>query len=92
MLDQDDPAYDDWDQNATAVEDRYDRYRPEDVAGQVVKAAETLASKFDGVSGDQWKRGGLRSDGAVFTVETFARYLIHDPVHHLWDVRHLTST
>ena len=25
-------------------------------------------------------------DGAAFTVETFARYLTHDPVHHLYDV------
>ncbi len=25
-------------------------------------------------------------DGAAFTIESFARYLIHDPVHHLYDV------
>ncbi len=40
------------------------------------------------VRGDQWERPGRRSDGASFTVETFARYMIHDPVHHLWDVAH----
>lgn len=87
MLEQDDPTYPDWDQNATAVEDRYDRQKPADVAGQIVKAADALASRFDTVSGDQWDRAGRRSDGSVFTVATFARYLIHDPVHHLWDVR-----
>jgi hypothetical protein len=38
------------------------------------------------VTGDQWERTGRRSDGARFTVETFARYFIHDPVHHLYDV------
>jgi hypothetical protein len=38
------------------------------------------------VTGSQWQRTGRRSDGASFTVETFARYLIHDPVHHLYDV------
>jgi hypothetical protein len=27
-----------------------------------------------------------RGDGARFTVESFARYLVHDPVHHLFDV------
>ena len=32
------------------------------------------------------QRTGRRSDGAHFTVETFARYFIHDPVHHLYDV------
>jgi len=29
---------------------------------------------------------GRRSDGAVFTVASFARYMVHDPVHHLYDV------
>lgn len=49
--------------------------------------AETLASRFDSVAGEMWARTGFRSDGAAFTVESFARYLIHDPVHHLWDVQ-----
>ena len=30
---------------------------------------------------------GVRSDGVAFTVDTFGRYFIHDPVHHLDDVR-----
>jgi hypothetical protein len=38
------------------------------------------------VTGGQWQRTGVRSDGALFTVETFGRYLVHDPTHHLWDV------
>lgn len=45
-----------------------------------------LADRLDGVETDGWSRSGRRSDGASFTVETFARYLLHDPVHHLWDV------
>ena len=44
------------------------------------------AGRFEGVTGDQWQRTGARSDGARFTVETFARYFVHDPVHHLYDV------
>jgi hypothetical protein len=56
------------------------------VAADLLAAAATLADRFDGVSGDQWQRTGARSDGAQFTVETFARYFIHDPVHHLHDV------
>ncbi len=42
--------------------------------------------RFEGVDGSQWQRTGRRSDGAEFTVESFARYFIHDPVHHLHDV------
>ena len=56
------------------------------MAAELLAAAGTLADRFDGVSGDQWQRTGARSDGAEFTVETFARYFIHDPVHHLYDV------
>ncbi len=87
MLDNDDPMYPNWDQDETAVAERYDRQDPVVVAGELVAAATVLAASFDDICGDDWLRPGRRSDGARFTVETFARYLIHDPVHHLWDVR-----
>jgi len=45
-----------------------------------------LADAFDAVPDDAWRRTGTRSDGARFTIETFATYLVHDPTHHLWDV------
>jgi hypothetical protein len=41
---------------------------------------------FRGLTPAQWERTGARSDGARFSVDSFARYLIHDPVHHLHDV------
>ena len=53
-------------------------------AGELLARAEELAARFDGVTGSQWDRTGYRSDGAAFTVESFARCLIHDPIHHLW--------
>lgn len=87
MLERDDPLYPNWDQDATAVDDRYNEQEPMVVSGELVAAGEELAVAFDGVDGDQWLRRGRRSDGASFTVETFARYMIHDPIHHLADVR-----
>jgi hypothetical protein len=86
MLTEDDPLYPNWDQDETAVRDRYGEQDPAVVAWQLSEAAQTLAARFTAVSGDQWLRKGRRSDGATFTVETFARYFIHDPVHHLYDV------
>ncbi len=85
MLDTDDPLFANWDQDATAVESRYHLQDPHQVAVELRGAAEGLAGAFDRVEGAQWHRPGRRSDGASFTVESFARYLIHDPVHHLWD-------
>ncbi|MFJ8434562.1 DinB family protein [Kitasatospora sp. NPDC094019] len=86
MLDRDDPLFANWDQDATAVAERYGEQRPDVVAEELAEAAEVLAAAFEGVAGAQWARTGNRSDGARFTVESFARYLIHDPVHHLYDV------
>jgi hypothetical protein len=45
-----------------------------------------LAERFDGITAGQWSRSGLRGDGTRFTVESFSRYFLHDPIHHLWDV------
>jgi DinB superfamily len=86
MLTLDEPLYPNWDQDATAVADRYGEQVPTVVAADLREAADVLAARFEGVSGDQWERQGRRSDGARFTVESFARYFIHDPIHHLYDV------
>ncbi|MEU1285775.1 DinB family protein [Kitasatospora sp. NPDC005856] len=86
MLDQDDPLFPNWDQDETAVAERYGEQDPKVVAGELAEAAERLAGAFERVAGEQWGRTGNRSDGARFTVESFSRYLIHDPVHHLFDV------
>jgi hypothetical protein len=86
MLTEDDPRYENWDQDETAVTDRYSEQESAAVATELVTRATRLADRFDAVSGVDWDRPGTRSDGAHFTVESFARYLVHDPVHHLWDV------
>ncbi|MFF4816819.1 DinB family protein [Kitasatospora sp. NPDC001309] len=86
MLDQDGPLFPNWDQDETAVAERYREQRPQVVAGELAEAAAALAAAFGAVSGEQWERTGSRGDGARFTVGSFARYLIHDPVHHLFDV------
>ena len=86
MLESVDPAFENWDQDATAIKDRYDLQSPEAVIGELRAAGTALATRFDSVRTDQWSRRGFRSDGSVFTVDSIARYLVHDPVHHLWDV------
>ncbi len=87
MLEREDPAYPNWDQDAAAVADGYDGQDPERVVEEIQSAAAALADRFDDVPDDAWERTGRRSDGASFTIESFARYLIHDPIHHVADVR-----
>ena len=86
MLEEDDPTFLNWDQDATAVADRYQDQDPGVVSGQLAEAADRIAGRFAAVTGPQWERTGSRSDGARFTVDSFARYFVHDPVHHLHDV------
>ena len=86
MLTEDDPLFANWDQDETAVASRYREQDPAIVSGELLAAAEQVADRFASVSGAQWDRAGRRSDGASFTVDTFARYFVHDWVHHLWDV------
>jgi hypothetical protein len=86
MLTEDDPLFPDWDQDNTAVADRYGEQDPAAVASELAAAGEAIANRFAGVSTAQRRRRGRRSDGAEFTIETFGRYFIHDQVHHLWDV------
>ena len=86
MLKLDGPQYPNWDQDATAVADRYAEQDPAIVVAGLREAADVIAARFEGVSGGQWQRTGRRGDGAVFTIESFVRYLIHDLVHHLYDV------
>ena len=86
MLTQEDPLYPNWDQDEAAIENRYHEQDPAQVETELGVAAERIATSFDAVSGEQWQRTGRRSDGARFTVDTFARYYAHDIVHHIHDV------
>ena len=86
MQAEDDPLFDNWDQDSTAITDRYAEQLPSAVSDELASAGATIADSFERVHDDQWARTGRRSDGASFTVESFARYFVHDPIHHLYDV------
>ncbi|MEO3842060.1 DinB family protein [Streptomyces sp. B22F1] len=86
MLTQDGPTFANWDQDETAVAERYGEQDPLQVAAELSAWGETLAEHLDEVGEGRWQRTGFRSDGAAFTVDTFARYFVHDVIHHLYDV------
>ena len=86
MLEEDNPTFDNWDQDKTAIDDSYAEQDPATVSRELVEAGEAMASGLDAVPDGSWTREGRRSDGATFTIDSFARYLLHDIVHHAWDV------
>ena len=87
MLSEDAPTFANWDQDATAVAQQYAQQDPAKVAYDLAAAAGKLADAFDKLATDSWARTGHRSDGATFTIESFGTYLLHDPIHHVWDIR-----
>lgn len=86
ILNEEDPLFENWDQDATAVAERYDEQDPRAVAAELAAAAASVADAFGAVPPADRNRTGRRSDGARFTVSTLAQYFVHDPVHHLHDV------
>jgi hypothetical protein len=87
MLAEDDPEFENWDQDQTAVDDAYGLQDPQVVARELDVATDALVARFLSLGDDVWTRTGRRSDGAHFTITSFSQYLVHDPVHHVHDVQ-----
>ena len=88
MLAEDNPLFENWDQDQSAVDGEYAAQLPAIVGPTLVAAAYALSDLYESVPPLSWHRRGRRSDGREFTVESLARYQLHDVVHHLHDVRH----
>jgi len=98
MLDEENPVFANWDQDASAIEQRYWEQEPAAVADQLEAAADAAATTFATVAADAWDRPGRRArenppsprnaDGgdSSFTVGTLGTYFLHDLEHHVWDV------
>lgn len=86
MLTQDDPQFENWDQDLTAIEKQYGDAEPTEVSRELSEFATRAAAVFAGVRADQWERPGRRSNGSVFTIASLGKYYLHDVVHHLHDI------
>lgn len=86
MLVEDNPTFPNWDQDETALSERYAQQDPDVVAAELAQAADQFASRVRALEPAQLDRRGVRTDGAQFTVSTFLQYFLHDVVHHLFDV------
>ena len=86
MLADDDPVFANWDQDKTAIEQRYWERHPDRIGPDLAAAGERAAQTYHGITADQWARPGRRSNGSAFTVDSLGRYFVHDVVHHLHDV------
>ena len=90
VLAEDDPTFANWDQDETALTDRYAEQDPAVVAAELAAAAEAVAAAYDALDPADdalWARPGRRSNGSLFTLGSLAAYHLHDVEHHVWDVR-----
>jgi len=87
MQREDHPHFANWNQDATALEQRYGRQDPQVVSGELAASGEAAAVAFTHVRNDEWERDGSRSNGSEFTVESLGRYFLHELFHHVWDLK-----
>lgn len=79
-------AFNDWDQDAAALEKEYWLANAHATSVLVKERAEGAAKSWEEPEGEQWDWKGTRSDGREFTVAALGRYLAHELIHHLHDV------
>jgi hypothetical protein len=81
-----DPLFANWDQDETALAERYWEQDAGTVARELREESDRLLADFATVDGQEWQRPGRRTDGTLFTIDSLARYMAHDAIHHAWDV------
>ncbi len=91
MMTEHEPHFANWDQDAAAVERRYDQQVPAIVGPTLVASAYAVGDVYASVPDDDWGRKGVRSDGSVFNIASLGRYHLHDIEHHLHDVATLAE-
>jgi SAM-dependent methyltransferase len=91
MLAEDGPHFPNWDQDQTAIDKDYAGQLPSIVGPTLVASAYAVGDLYASVGPLSWRRRGFRSDGSEFTIDSLARYHLHDVVHHLHDVQQAAS-
>ena len=75
-----------WDHEAAVTDDAYDAEDPAVVADELVAATSAYAATLRALDPSEWAASGERADGAVFTVDSLARYGLHEAKHHQLDI------
>jgi hypothetical protein len=80
------PLFANWDQDETALADRYWEQDPDAVALELGIEGDRMAADLASIRPDERNRPGRRSNGSAFTVATLSSYFLHDLEHHVHDV------
>ncbi|WP_436796237.1 DinB family protein [Actinospongicola halichondriae] len=86
MADQPGVRFASWDHDAAVTDDAYNDSDPTVVAAEIADATSRYAATLRALGGDQWASSGERSDGEIFTIDSLARYGLHEAKHHQLDI------
>lgn len=76
-----------WDHDAAVLDDGYNDADPAQVAADIAAATAGYAETLRGLDEAGWQSSGRRSgDGQEFTVDSLARYGLHEAKHHQLDI------
>lgn len=92
MLAQDNPDLLNWDQDQAAIDGKYRSLNSALLADEIGIEGQMLANHYAHVTDEQGQRPGQRTDGSQFTVLSLGKYLLHELVHHAWDVQGASAT
>src|SRR2546421_10999686 len=54
MLEHDDPQYPNWDQDQSAIDDKYNEQNPDTVIAALIDTTQKIAAKVESASDDEW--------------------------------------
>jgi hypothetical protein len=89
MISEDDPTFASFDPDVAAAS--YATNSPEHAAALLTGASNRLGEVFDSMAPHLWGKTGKRGDGAAFNVLSLSQYMMHDNLHHLFDVRRIMA-
>jgi DinB superfamily len=76
-----------FDPQATADAADYNNESVAQVLASLQASAESLAAKLDSITDAALARSAHREDGVEFFVASWAKYVVHDPMHHVVDIQ-----
>jgi hypothetical protein len=75
-----------WDHEAAVTDDAYNDEDPAAVAAAIADAATRYAETLRSLTDAEWAASGERRGGEIFTVDSLARYGLHEAKHHQLDI------
>lgn len=87
MLVETDPDLGWWDHEAAIADGMANELEVASVSDDLVRRAGDLRAALARVDGDTWQRRGVRRGSETFTIESTARFAVHELVHHRGDAQ-----